>query len=46
MVALPLTFVPQLAQPASNIATLTPPLRPEIQDPVHKDQAHQVKKSA
>ena len=45
LVALPLTFTPA-AQPVSNIATLTPPLRSEIQDPVHKDQAHQVKKSA
>ena len=45
VVALPLTFTPA-AQPVSNIATLTPPLRSEIQDPVHKDQAHQVKKSA
>jgi len=45
VVALPLTFMPA-AQPVSNIATLTPPLRSEIQDPVHKDQAHQVKKSA
>jgi cell cycle sensor histidine kinase DivJ len=45
LVALPLTFT-SAAQPVSNIATLTPPLRSEIQDPVHKDQAHQVKKSA
>jgi cell cycle sensor histidine kinase DivJ len=45
LVALPLTFTPA-AQPVSNIATLIPPLRSEIQDPVHKDQAHQVKKSA
>jgi cell cycle sensor histidine kinase DivJ len=40
-VALPLTFTPQAAQPASNIATLTPALRSAI-----PDQAHQVKKSA
>jgi cell cycle sensor histidine kinase DivJ len=45
LVALPLTFTPA-AQPVSNIATLTLPLRSDIQDPVHKDQAHQVKKSA
>jgi two-component system, cell cycle sensor histidine kinase DivJ len=45
LVALPLTFTPA-AQPVSNIATLIPPLRSEIQDPVHQDQAHQVKKSA
>jgi cell cycle sensor histidine kinase DivJ len=46
MVALPLTFLPQAAPLSSNIATLTPPLRSAIQDPVHKEQAHQVKKSA
>ncbi|MGZ5804561.1 MAG: PAS domain-containing sensor histidine kinase [Xanthobacteraceae bacterium] len=40
-VALPLTFTPQAAQPSSNIATLTPPLRSVI-----PDQVHQVKKSA
>jgi two-component system, cell cycle sensor histidine kinase DivJ len=41
-VALPLAFSPQPAQgPSSNIATLTPALRPGSQD-----QAHQVKKSA
>ena len=40
-VTLPLTFTPQAAQPASNIATLTPPSRSAI-----PDQAHQVKKSA
>ncbi len=45
LVALPLTFTPA-AQPVSNIATLIPPLRSEIQDPVHQAQAHQVKKSA
>jgi cell cycle sensor histidine kinase DivJ len=45
LVALPLTFTPA-AQPVSNIATLTLPLRSDIQDQVHKDQAHQVKKSA
>ena len=45
VVALPLTFTPA-AQPVSNIATLTPPLRSEIQDSVHQDQAQQVKKSA
>ncbi len=51
MVALPLAFTPQAAQPSSNIATLTPPSRSETQDQTHKDQthkdqAHQVKKSA
>ncbi len=40
-VALPLTFTPQVVQPSSNIATLTPPLRSAF-----PDQAHQVKKSA
>ena len=40
-VALPLTFTAQAAEPSSNIATLTPPLRSAI-----PDQAHQVKKSA
>jgi cell cycle sensor histidine kinase DivJ len=40
-VALPLAYSPQPArQPSSNIATLTPALRPS------QDQAHQVKKSA
>jgi two-component system, cell cycle sensor histidine kinase DivJ len=46
MVALPLTFVPQAAPPSSNIAMLAPSARSAIQGPVHKDQAHQVKKSA
>ena len=46
MVALPLTLAPTAAQPVSNIATLTPPSRSEIQDSVQQDQAHQVKKSA
>jgi cell cycle sensor histidine kinase DivJ len=40
-VALPLTFTPQVAQPSSNIAMLTPSLRTAL-----PDQAHQVKKSA
>jgi cell cycle sensor histidine kinase DivJ len=40
-VVLPLTFAAQAAQPSSNIATLSPPLRAAI-----PDQAHQVKKSA
>jgi cell cycle sensor histidine kinase DivJ len=50
-VALPLTFMPPAAQPASNVATLTPALRSATQDQAPKDQApkdqaHQVKKSA
>jgi len=50
-VALPLTFLPPAAQPASNVATLTPALRSATQDQAPKDQApkdqaHQVKKSA
>ena len=40
-VALPLAFTPPAELPQSNIATLTPALRPGPQD-----QAHQVKKSA
>src|SRR6202022_4109131 len=40
-VALPLVFTPPAELPQSNIATLTPALRPGPQD-----QAHQVKKSA
>jgi cell cycle sensor histidine kinase DivJ len=40
-VALPLTFTPPAQEPASNIATLTPALRPVLHD-----QAHQVKRSA
>jgi cell cycle sensor histidine kinase DivJ len=40
-VALPLTFTPQVEQPSSNIATLTPPLRSAF-----PDQSHQVKRSA
>jgi len=50
-VALPLTFMPPAAQPASNVATLTPALRSATQDQAPKDQApkdqaYQVKKSA
>ena len=50
-VALPLTFLPPAAQPASNVATLTPALRSATQDQAPKDQApkdqaYQVKKSA
>jgi cell cycle sensor histidine kinase DivJ len=45
-VALPLAFTPPAAQPASNIATLTPALRSATPDQAPKDQAHQVKKSA
>ncbi len=44
-IALPLAFTPLAAQPASNIATLTPALRSSSQE-THPDQAHQVKKSA
>jgi two-component system, cell cycle sensor histidine kinase DivJ len=40
-VALPLTFTPPAQEPASNIATLTPALRPALHD-----QVHQVKRSA
>jgi cell cycle sensor histidine kinase DivJ len=44
-IALPLSFTPPAALPASNIATLTPALRSPTQE-AHQDQAHQVKKSA
>jgi len=45
-VALPLAFAPPAQQPPSNIAKLSPALRPGPQDQAHQDPAHQVKKSA
>jgi two-component system, cell cycle sensor histidine kinase DivJ len=48
-VALPLTYTPPAAQPASNIATLAPAPRspgPENDKDQVKDKTHQVKKSA
>ena len=45
-VALPLAFTPQVVEPSSNIATLTPTPRSTSQEQTDQDQTHQVKKSA